>query len=177
MRVMWGRLVFCLCMVTIVAACSHCQNRSASVSSDNGGVKVFFTPSTDCEKNIVKAINNADKMEIAVYSITNPAITNSLIAAHNRGATIRIVTDRTQAKGKGSLVSKIKAAGIPVLTNHKHKIEHNKFAVFDDIHVVSGSYNWTTNASKYNSENCVFFDQQNKEFSYRFDYLWNLYNK
>ena len=35
------------------------------------------------------------------------------------------------------------------LTNKKHKIEHNKFAVFDDVHVVSGSYNWTTNASNY----------------------------
>lgn len=177
MKVMWGRLVFCLCLATIVAACSHCQNRSASVSSETSGVKVFFTPSTDCEKNIVKAIDSANKMDIAVYSITNPAITNSLIAAHNRGATIRIVTDRSQAKGKGSLVSKIKAAGIPVLTNHKHKIEHNKFAVFDDKHIVSGSYNWTTNASKYNSENCVFFDQQNKEFTHRFEYLWDLYSE
>lgn len=175
MRVMWGRLVFCLCLVTIVATCSHCQNRS--VSSDKSGVKVFFTPSTDCEKNIVKAINNANKMDIAVYSITNPVITNSLIAAHNRGATIRIVTDRSQAKGKGSVVSKIKAAGIPVLTNHKHKIEHNKFAVFDGEHVVTGSYNWTTNASKFNSENCVFFDQQNKEFTHRFEYLWDLYSE
>lgn len=173
---MWGRLVFCLCLVTIVTACSQCQNRSVSDFSTTGAVKVFFTPSTDCEKNIVRAIKNANKMDIAVYSITNPAITNSLIEAHNRGATIRIVTDRTQAKGKGSLVSKIKAAGIPVLTNHKHKIEHNKFAVFDDVHIVSGSYNWTTNASKYNSENCIFFDQQNKEFTHRFEYLWNLYN-
>ena len=95
---MWGRLVFCLCLVTIVASCSHCTNKSASVSSETSGIKVFFTPSTDCEKNIVKAINNADKMDIAVYSITNPTITDSLIAAHNRSATIRIVTDKTQAK-------------------------------------------------------------------------------
>lgn len=61
--------------------------------------------------------------------------------------------------------------------NIKHKIEHNKFAIFDGVHMVSGSYNWTTNASKNNSENCVFFDQPNKEYSNRFEYLWNLYSK
>ena len=169
------RIFFLVVLTTGLSACNH--DKSQPVQCPNSDVKVFFTPSTDCEKNIIKAINNADKMDIAVYSITNPAITDSLIAAHNRGATIRIVTDRSQAKGKGSLISKIKAAGIPVLTNHKHKIEHNKFAVFDDKHIVSGSYNWTTNASKFNSENCVFFDQQNKEYTHRFEYLWDLYQK
>ena len=177
MKVMWGRLVFCLCLAVVISACGCMNKKNVPEPIDNGNVKVFFTPSTDCEKNIVKAIDGANKMDIAVYSITNPAITNSLIAAHNRGATIRIVTDRAQAKGKGSLISKIKAAGIPVLTNHKHKIEHNKFAVFDDKHIVSGSYNWTTNASKYNSENCIFFDQSEKEFTHRFEYLWDLYSE
>ena len=168
-------MFFLIISIASLSACNY--NRPLPVQCSTSEVKVFFTPSTDCEKNIVKAIDKAEKMDIAVYSITNPAITDSLIAAQNRGAMIRIVTDRSQAKGKGSLVSKIKAAGIPVLTNHKHKIEHNKFAVFDDKHIVSGSYNWTTNASKYNSENCVFFDQPNKEFTHRFEYLWDLYSE
>ncbi|MBQ7949974.1 MAG: hypothetical protein IJ276_03260, partial [Alphaproteobacteria bacterium] len=63
------------------------------------------------------------------------------------------------------------------LTNKKHKLQHNKFAIFDDVRIVSGSYNWTVNASKYNAENCMLFDQTNKEFSNQFEYLWNLYSK
>lgn len=176
MKVMWGRLVFCLCLGVLMTACGCCNRDKNTDQVSNNNVKVFFTPGTGCERNIIKAINDAQKMDIAVYSITHPDITSALIDAHKRGATIRIVTDRTQAKGKGSLVTKIKSAGIPIVTNHKHKIEHNKFAVFDDLHIVSGSYNWTTNASKYNSENCLFFDQQNKEYTQRFEYLWDLYN-
>ena len=122
-------------------------------------------------------MDQAHYVEIAVYSITNPAIVDSILAAKKRGAKIRVITDRSQAKIKGSLVDEIRAAGIPVVTNVKHKIEHNKFAVFDGRHIVSGSYNWTTNASKYNSENCLFFDQPNKEYSHRFEYLWDMYNK
>ena len=56
-------------------------------------------------------------------------------------------------------------------TNKKHKLQHNKFAIVDDVGVVSGSYNWTVNASKYNAENCMLFDQTNKEFSNQFEYL------
>ena len=138
-------------------------------------IKIFFTPGVECEDNIIEKMNKSNKIDIAVYSITNPDITNAIIAAYNRGANIRVITDKTQSKGKKSLVGTIKKAGIPVLTNKKHKIEHNKFAVFDDVGVVSGSYNWTTNASMYNSENCLFFNQPNKEYSNRFEQLWNIY--
>ena len=143
----------------------------------NNDIEIFFTPGPDCENNIIKRINKSYKVDIAVYSITNPKITNAIIAAYNRGADIRIITDRTQSKGKKSLVGIIKKAGIPVLTNRKHKIEHNKFAVFDDYVVVSGSYNWTTSATQYNSENCVFFEQPNQEYSNQFDRLWNIYRE
>lgn len=140
-------------------------------------VRIYFTPGPDCENNIIKLMDQAHYVDIAVYSITNPAIVDSILTAKKRGAKIRVITDRTQSKGKGSLVGKIRDAGIPVEINTKHKIEHNKFAVFDGRHIVSGSYNWTTNATKYNSENCMFFDQPNKEYSERFKYLWDLYKK
>lgn len=145
--------------------------------SNNRWIRIYFTPGPDCENNIIKQMNQAQNVDMAVYSITNPAIVDSILAAHKRGAKIRVITDRTQAKGKGSLVGKLRDAGIPVVTNVKHKIEHNKFAVFDGKHIVTGSYNWTTNASKFNSENCLFFDQPDKEYSERFKYLWKLYNK
>ena len=89
----------------------------------------------------------------------------NLVFAKDRGAKIRIITDRLMAKNKSSLVEELSDAGIPVLTNVKHKIEHNKFAVFGGRVVVTGSYNWTNNATKSNSENCLFFEQPNKEYS------------
>lgn len=170
------KVLLLLCAITLTSCSCSCPELKQEPLS-NSDIKVFFTPSVECENNIIERIKQSNKIDISVYSITHPDITNAIITAYNRGANIRIITDRTQSKGKGSLVGKIKATGIPVVTNIKHKIEHNKFAIFDDKHVVSGSYNWTTNASKYNSENCVFFDQPNKEYSHRFEYLWDMYNK
>jgi phosphatidylserine/phosphatidylglycerophosphate/cardiolipin synthase-like enzyme len=175
MKYVKGQFVICLCALAVIAVCRCIDDKLFQEKPKE--YKAFFTPGTDCEMHIIAAIKRAARIDVAVYSITHPDITDAIIDAHNRGANIRIVTDRMMTKNKGSLVGKLRNAGIPVLTNKKHKIEHNKFAVFDDVHVVSGSYNWTTNASKYNSENCVFFDQQNKEYTHRFEYLWDLYQK
>lgn len=137
--------------------------------------RVYFTPSLDCENNIIAEIARADKIDIAVYSITNKNITNAIIDAQNRGAKIRVITDRLQSAGRHSRVAQIAAAGIPVATNARHKIEHNKFAIFDNKTVVTGSYNWTENATKHNSENCIFIRRPTDKYSTRFEYLWDLY--
>ena len=165
-------------LILFLTGCVSVESKPVAekhVRSNN--IEIFFTPGPDCENNIIKRINESDKIDIAVYSITNPKITNAIIGAYKNGASIRIITDKIQAKGKNSLVADLKKVGIPVLTNKKHKIEHNKFAVFNDDMVVSGSYNWTTNATMYNSENCVFFEQANKEYTQRFQYLWGVYNE
>lgn len=164
-----------LSVTAVLTACSIPSSQPVS-EPHNSAVKVFFTPGTDCENAIIERIKQSNKMDVAIYSITSPAITNAIIAAHNNGATIRIVTDKTQTKGKKSSVPLLRSAGIPVRTNKKTKIEHNKFIVFDDVYVESGSFNYTNNASSYNSENCIFFEQpEGMEYSKRFEYLWKLY--
>lgn len=165
-------------VLVLLNACVATKPTSVETTTvKNNDIEIFFTPGPDCENNIIKRINESGKIDIAVYSITNQKITNAIIGAYKNGANIQIITDKTQAKGKKSLVADIKKLGIPVSTNKKYKIEHNKFAVFDDDIVVSGSYNWTTSASMNNSENCLFFKQPNQEYSQRFQYLWGVYNE
>ena len=169
---------FFLVNISILALTACVSVNSKPIQENNvqdNEIKIFFSPGVECENHIIERINQSNKIDIAVYSITNPNITKAIIAAHNRGANIRIITDKGQAKVKGAKAEELKSVGIPVLTNKTHKIEHNKFAMFDDKYIVSRSYNWTTNASKNNSENCLFFNQPDKEYSNRFEYLWNIY--
>ncbi len=154
----------------------YIQDPVAAVS-DKKWIEIYFTPGSECENNIIAEINQAKKIDIAVYSITNQNIVDAIIDAKERGAKIRVITDRLQSKGKYSLVDEIESAGIPVITNTGHKIMHNKFAVFDGKRIESGSYNWTESATESNAENCMFFEQEDKAFTKQFDYLWNLYQK
>lgn len=141
---------------------------------------VFFSPGPDCETAIINNINNSTKtIDAAVYSITNPNIVAALKNAHDRGIKIRILTDRTQAGNKKSLVWDMFEYGINVVIHRKYRIEHNKFAIYDGNRLSTGSYNWTTNASAHNSENCIFLDTNDPAidaYQRRFDYLWEINN-
>lgn len=138
--------------------------------------EVRFTPSVECEQGIIKLIDTADtSIDAAVYSISNDNIVNALYRAHNRGVKLRILTDRLQASGKYSKVPEMYKSGLNVKVNTANKIEHNKFAVFDGAKVVTGSYNWTTSATKSNSENCLFILQKSDsvaDYQDRFNELW-----
>lgn len=137
---------------------------------------IYFSPGVKCENRIVAEIAKAKKIDVAMYSLTNMLITTALLDAYKRGVDIRVVADRGMSANKHSQVDELANAGIPVRKSKKHKIEHNKFAVFDDRIVVSGSYNWTVAATESNSENCLFFEQPNNEFSNRFEELWEIYS-
>lgn len=102
-------------------------------------IESYFTPGTECEYRIIAELSRATTIDIAVYSITNPKIAKAIIAAHRRGAHVRIVMDRTMAGHKSSMIDELAATGIPVCTNRRHKIEHNKFAFFDNMRMVTGS--------------------------------------
>lgn len=139
-------------------------------------VRIYFTPGPKCEDNIVASINAATRaIDVAVYSITNDRIVDSLLAAHRRGVRVRVISDHLQASGRASQIGRIRDGGIPVVLNKKHKIMHNKFAIFDRRDIETGSYNWTSSATQSNAENCMFFPEQNKEFTSQFKYLWDFY--
>lgn len=138
----------------------------------------YFTPSLECENNLIKRIDNAqNSIDAAVYAINNKDVIKALKRAHKRGVKIRILTDRLQAGQRTSKVKEIHEYGINIRVHSKNKIEHNKFAVFDFKEVLTGSYNWTEPASKKNSENCIFINRNKKavrEYHDRFNYLWQI---
>lgn len=138
----------------------------------------YFTPSLECENNLIKRIDNAqNSIDAAIYAINNKDVIKALKQAHKRGVKIRILTDRLQAGQRTSKVKDIHEYGINIRVHSKNKIEHNKFAVFDFKEVLTGSYNWTEPASKKNSENCIFINRNKKavrEYHDRFNYLWQI---
>lgn len=150
------------------------------VSSYADDVQVYFSPSVRCENTLIERIEDSkEKIDAAVYAINNDDIVKALKKAFDRGVKLRILTDRLQASNKSSKVKELKEYGVNVRVHSRYKIEHNKFAVFDGERGMTGSYNWTEPATKKNSENCMFFEDEKavKEYQERFNYLWQMNTK
>jgi phosphatidylserine/phosphatidylglycerophosphate/cardiolipin synthase-like enzyme len=112
-------------------------------------------PVLDPEPALIAAIHSAKTSITAlIFSISLPDVRDALVAKHEAGVAVRIVTDATMAKGATSAVPALKTAGIDIrLWGGNYREAHDKVAVIDSYLLITGSYNWTTLAEKSNIEN------------------------
>ena len=172
-----GILGLCMGFCIVITACSLFYDKD-DVDFVDG---VAFSPSKECENTIIKLINSSsEQIDVAVFDINNENIVNALKSAHDKGKKIRILTDKRQAGGKHSKVLELYESGINIRVHSKHRLEHNKFGVFDKKYVINGSYNWTNSASLRNSENCqlsVENEEIIEDYQSRFEKLWRINTK
>ncbi len=135
----------------------------------------FFSPGLACLQRINARIRNAlNAVDICVFTITDDRITDEIIAAHNRGVQVRILTDNDKTEDRGSDIAKFRQAGIPVRIDESPFHMHHKFAIIDQQRLLNGSYNWTRSAADSNEENLVDCGEPEllARFQKEFDDLW-----
>ena len=139
--------------------------------------KTYFSPNGGVASNIIKVINNTkSSIDLAIFDLTADDIASSLEKAQKRGVKIRIIADSRQAKGRNSNIPMLVDDQFNVKITHGEGrgIMHNKFAIFDGKLMVTGSYNWTNNAERFNYENAIFITDPNVITKYRkeFNRIW-----
>jgi phosphatidylserine/phosphatidylglycerophosphate/cardiolipin synthase-like enzyme len=140
--------------------------------------EAHFSPGDDCRRRIVSLIGLARRTaEICVFTITDDRIAHALLEAHGRGVAIRIITDDDKMDDRGSDIEDLARAGISVRTDHTSHHMHHKFAIFDGMFLVTGSYNWTFSAASFNEENIVVSNDGRliQAFGATFERLWKLF--
>jgi mitochondrial cardiolipin hydrolase len=159
---------------------AHTQAASPAIVS--GSLHIdgpYFSDQDRIADRIIAAVNRArNSLDIAVYSITQPDIAATIQQAHARGVRVRIVSDAQQSNDYHSEIGFFRSHGIAVRLSGgfrgQRSYMHNKFAVFDNKLVETGSYNWTTSASSYNYENAIFIEDPEVAARYEkeFQHLW-----
>lgn len=137
----------------------------------------FFSPGDACRKVIIQQINNADlRLKICVFTISDDQIAKALVASHQRGKEVCIITDNDKSFDQGSDISWLAKAGIAVKMDNTPNHMHHKFMIADDKTLITGSYNWTHSAARFNHENILRTTDgvAVKSFLQEFHRLWNV---
>ena len=137
--------------------------------------RAFFSPGDDCRNAIVQQMNlSLRNLKICVFTISDDAITRAILNAHRKGVSIRIITDNDKSFDQGSDIRQLAGEGIPVKMDVTRNHMHHKFMVSDNKSLVTGSYNWTLSAARFNHENIVVTKEEGviESFSRGFDQLW-----
>lgn len=149
-----------------------------SISAHAGdNIAVGFSPGGSAQRLILNLIAGAGKtLDVAAYEFTSRPIADALISQSQHGVAVRLVADEKVSHGSHSLVSLLACSGVPVRTDDRYSIMHNKFIVADGVNTETGSFNYTSSAEKRNAENALaVFDNKAvaAEYNAEFERLWN----
>ena len=123
-------------------------------------VEVCFVPPERCGERVVAEIEQARRViRVQAYQFTSRPIEAALEAARGRGVDVQIIVDKVNEAREGGAAARAVQAGIPVWTDDRPSIAHNKVIIIDDRTVVGGSYNYTYAAEHRNAENVTFIHE------------------
>ncbi|MDR3543111.1 MAG: phospholipase D family protein [Desulfosporosinus sp.] len=141
-----------------LSGCSPSATQAAPSSSISPSpqMEYYFTQAQQHPEQALESQINSTKstLDIAIYSLTKKDIVDAIIAAKKRGANVRIITDRIEAKSKSeeAQLKLLKGVNIPIKENSHSGLMHMKVSIIDKSVVTTGSYNYTQNASTENDE-------------------------
>ncbi|RFP66825.1 hypothetical protein D0N36_01690 [Hymenobacter lapidiphilus] len=137
--------------------------------------RVYFSPHDDCVAAIQGFIRQARQtLDVCVFTVADNRLSDELVAAHQRGVRVRLLTDNEKLFDRGSDVRALHSAGLAVHVDESRNHMHHKFALADNSRVLTGSYNWTRSAAELNLENLLISHDQTLIAAYAAEFarLW-----
>jgi phosphatidylserine/phosphatidylglycerophosphate/cardiolipin synthase-like enzyme len=134
-----------------------------------------FSPGPDCKNLILRELNKATQiLDICVFTISDDEITKAILAAHRKGVCVRLLTDNDKSFDAGSDIQQLADEGIEVRVDQTENHMHHKFMIRDKKAVLTGSYNWTRSAERYNQENILLMFESPvvQQYEIEFNRLW-----
>lgn len=129
------------------------------------GINLFNSPEDNTQAEYMSLIEGATKViDIADYSFNIMPLVELLIAKAKAGVAVRLVLDNSQSKGttEAPAITALKAEPLihmVIVESDENAIMHNKSTVIDGHITETGSWNYTTAASKENNNFFVFDDE------------------
>jgi phosphatidylserine/phosphatidylglycerophosphate/cardiolipin synthase-like enzyme len=137
----------------------------------------YFSPGEDCLHRIRRLIGETQRtLDICVFTITDNRIVRKLAEAHERGISIRVISDDMKSEDLGSDMETLEKLGIECVYDRTTAHMHHKFAIADGDLLLTGSYNWTRSASTENNENIIVSNNSRlvQKFQQEFEKMWHL---
>jgi len=123
----------------------------------------------DIQNNILKELDAARvSITVVMAWFTNDVLGNKLIEKYKEGLDLKVaIYDDGINRRHG-----VDLAGVPIkmIKSPKGGIMHNKFCVIDNQTVITGSYNWSSNAEFKNEENISIIRDNKTASDYSVEY-------
>lgn len=165
------KFILSLLMVVTILVFSSCGitgNAANEIPKEtNNKMEAYFCPKDDCGNVMEEMVMNAtSSVHCALFDLDLKNII-SAFSQKSKAADVRIVMDDTNNERQ------IKGSAVRFDTSSQ--LMHNKFCIFDNERIVTGSFNPTQNDNFRNNNNMlvIYSRQLSRNFESEFDELWS----
>jgi phosphatidylserine/phosphatidylglycerophosphate/cardiolipin synthase-like enzyme len=122
-------------------------------------INAYFSPDNNVEDIIVKRIRKArSSICFMAFSFTSDPIGEAMIDQAKKGVKVEGIFEKRGADSPESEYNKFRVEGISVRVDKNPKNMHHKVIIIDERIVITGSYNFSRNASRRNDENILIIE-------------------
>lgn len=144
---------------------------------DGDSVEIYFSPDDDVLGRIITAIGSARRsIRFMSFSFTEDSLGDAIVNRinQNHSVTVRGIFETTGSETQFSEMKKLFCAGLQVRQDGNPFVLHHKVIVIDSQTVLTGSFNFSANATNSNDENLVVVQDADLAAQYleEFDRRW-----
>lgn len=128
-----------------------------TMTVDGTPLEVYFSPDDGTQDRLVELIQDAESsIDFMVYSFTSDQLAEAILERARAGVQVRGVLEEAQYKSNvGTEYDRLRAAGLDVWLDGNPRNMHHKVMIIDGRILVTGSYNFSSNAEETNDENTL----------------------
>jgi phosphatidylserine/phosphatidylglycerophosphate/cardiolipin synthase-like enzyme len=138
-------------------------------------IQILFSPEDKVIDKLVPLIQAAQKsIHFMAFTYTQPQLGQAMLQAAQKGVKVTGVFESTGSDSEFSQMPPLFCAKLPVRQDGNPAFLHHKVIVIDERYVITGSLNFTDNASQSNNENVIILDnpQIAKLYIEEFQRVW-----
>lgn len=107
-------------------------------------LEFMFSPPPGIPARISRCIDDAQlSIYVCMYHFSESTIAKHMAAAVERGVKCFVVLDRAAAYETQSMAWQLAKTGVHTWLDAAHALMHCKYAIIDDLWVLTGSANWS----------------------------------
>lgn len=121
-------------------------------------MEVYFSPDDGVADHLIELIQGAkESIYFLAFSFTSDDLGDAILERYDAGVSVAGVFEESQynSNGKSSEFDRMRTAGLDVWLDANPRNQHSKVIIIDGQIVVTGSYNFSSNAEKTNDENVM----------------------
>jgi len=136
------------------------SEQTLDIPKEEGKILTYFCPDDNCMENLIYLINNSEKIHCALFDLDLEPLIKIL-----KEKDAKVVVDNNNYAEELDFARQ----------DNSNQLSHNKYCVFDDKIVWTGSFNPTFRGNYKNNNNVIVFFSQYLASNYEneFQELWN----